>query len=143
MAMPMGFARLLERKYDIMQQREDTTAEQVKVARIGTEAAAALDRARAGVIPAESMANIGLTKAQTGLTDANTDMARKNTSWIDRLNAMGLRVSEANIGETKARTGLLGAQTVGETQMNQRRRLAPRSPWGDSSDLLSLDNWLR
>lgn len=72
--MPAGMSELLERKYMILQQHADANSEQARATTTsaGTNAmvgksAANLDNVRAGLLPAESAANIGLTRANTGL----------------------------------------------------------------------------
>lgn len=112
MVMPSGMADLLARKYSIMQQQADTQS-------MAAKAAANLDSVRASLMPKESAANIASTMANTAMTE-------KNTSWIDRLNEMGINLTKsqvglnnANVGETKARTTLLGSQN------EQIRQLLP------------------
>lgn len=98
----VGFAGLLQRKYDIMQQQADT-------AKLGMQASANLDTVRAGLLPKESVANIGLTAAQTALAGANTRQTDVQTQL-----APGL--ASANIYNTRAQGRLYGSQAAGEDQ---------------------------
>ena len=89
--MPPGMASLLKQKYAILQQDSNarTTA---------ANAGAALDMARAGVIPAESRANIAAT-------EASTDLTREQAKYFGP-------TALANIGLTKAQTGRTNAETT-------------------------------
>jgi len=127
MAMPRGFAELIRRKYDIMQQAQDTT-------RMGTEAAANLDRVRAGLLPGESRANIGKLLADTGLTNvqarefAPTAAAQRglwgtqgavNKAEVGRIGADTLRIG--------ADTRRIGVDTQGMMQLNELNDIGTNS----------------
>lgn len=109
--MPSGFAELLRRKYDIMQQGVDVQKQNADTSRVGTEAQARLDNVRAGLLPKESAAQIGLTDAQAGLAKANTANVNETTKYVGPL-------ANASIFETRSRGRLYGAQATGEDQLN-------------------------
>lgn len=85
----IDWAALLQRKYDILQQQADT-------ARLGVNASALLDRTRAGLLPAESSANISNTLAQAGLYGAQASNVNEETKYVGPL-------ARANITESGAR----------------------------------------
>lgn len=108
---PVDFNYFLNRKYTLQQQQADAGTTQAnaqtiqanaqaanaKTNLLGTEAAAALDRARAGVLPSESAAQVAANLAGARLSNTQADeLPRLNTSEI------GLR---------SAQVGLIGAQT--------------------------------
>jgi hypothetical protein len=78
-------------------------------------AEANVNNTRAGLMPAESKANIGLTVAQTGQAGAQTRSIDENTKFVKPL-------AEASIFNTRAQGSLFGQQAVGEYQLN---RLSP------------------
>lgn len=80
----------LAQKYAILGQQADSQS-------LAARAAANLDNVRAGLMPKESAANVANTMASTAMTE-------KNTSWIDRLNAMGLDLTKSQIGANNANT---------------------------------------
>lgn len=85
----IDWAALLDRKYNILQQQADT-------ARLGVNASALLDRTRAGLLPAESRANIANTMAQAGLYGAQAANVNEETKYVGPL-------ARANITESGAR----------------------------------------
>jgi hypothetical protein len=101
----IDFDFFLRQKYDIMRQEATDRG-------VGLRASANLDTVRAGLMPAESRANIGLTGAQAGLARANTANVNETTRYIGPL-------ASASIGETRGRTRLLGAQSTGEELLNR------------------------
>lgn len=103
--MAVDFNYFLNRKYNLLQQGANTadvtaaaTTRNAATAALTGEAAAALDRVRARLLPAESAANIGLTQAQTGLTSQQASIVAP---------------------ESQARIANLGAQTGLTTTQNQ------------------------
>jgi hypothetical protein len=106
--MPYGFQQALDRKYAILAQ---DTAARANAA----NADANLTNVRAGLLPAESAANVGLTVAQTGQARAQTHSIDENTKFVKPL-------AEASIFNTKAQGTLFGQQAYGEYQLN---RLSP------------------
>lgn len=115
MAMPPGFQRLLDRKYAILQQQADAMALNAQSNAGASAAAAALDRARASVIPEESEANIAQTRAQTGLIGqqakyygprqlaeisgikADTRATNQNADFFYRLNLLDRKTTQAGV----------------------------------------------
>jgi hypothetical protein len=113
--MPYGFQQALDRKYALIAQ---DTAARANAA----NADAGLTNVRAGLLPAESKANIGLTTAQTGLAGAQTKSVNENTKFVKPL-------AEASIFNTKAQGTLFGQQAAGEYQLNRLSpTLANKSP---------------
>jgi hypothetical protein len=98
----------LDRKYANMEQ-------DVANRGIGLRAAANLDNVRAGLLPKESAANIGLTNAQAGLAGANARNVEAGIPYVGR-------IAEAGIAETQNRGRLYGSQATGEDQLNQGMR---------------------
>lgn len=78
----------------------------------GLQAQAKLDTVKAGLLPAESAASIGLTQANTGLARAETARTNETTKTIAPL-------ASASIFETRSRGRLLGEQATGEGQLNK------------------------
>lgn len=108
--MPGGFQALLDRKYAIMQQQADT-------ARIGVDAAARLDNARATLLPGESEANIAESRARTtnlGLTGQTIVPLANSTIGLQSAQARGL----------DADTDLTRENTVTVRNANRRRPLS-------------------
>lgn len=99
--MPLGFQQALDRKYALIAQ---DTAARANAA----NADANLTTVRAGLLPSESKANVGLTQAQTRSVDENTKFVKP--------------LAEASIFNTKAQGTLFGQQAYGEYQLN---RLSP------------------
>lgn len=100
----VNWGSLIQKKYDLLQQQADTS-------RMGAEAAAAFDRARAGVIPAESAANIARTQQETALVG-------EQAKYFGETAKAGIGLMGAQAGESKARVGLIGAQTTALGQLN-------------------------
>lgn len=96
--MPYGFAQALAQKYAILKQNADAQT-------VTANSGAHLDDVRAGLLPAESAANVGLTKAQTAQT-------AETTKYVGPL-------AKANIFNTRAQGHLFGSQATGEDQLNK------------------------
>lgn len=111
MGMPYGMADLLAKKYAILQQQADTGQYNAVSNRIGVDAAAGLDRVKAGILPGESAANIGLTRAQAMEAEARKRNIDENIKWISPLNKANIALMGANTFEARSRGGLYGAQT--------------------------------
>jgi hypothetical protein len=119
LGMPAGFQTLLDRKYAILQQQADT-------AKVGVDAAAALDRTRAQVLPDQAAADVAESRARTtnlGLTGQTI-----------------LPLATANLGLIGAQTTNLGAETenttertIGLRQLNRRRPIGDFGLGGGSS----------
>lgn len=122
--MPAGFEAALDRKYAILAQ---DTAARANAA----NADANLTSVRAGLLPAESAANVGLTRAQTGLTGAQTKSVDENTKQIKPL-------AEASIFNTTAQGALFGQQAYGEYQLN---RLSPTLSGGKPTGKGMVPSW--
>lgn len=101
----INFAALLGRKYDILQQDADTS-------RLGMRASANLNTVRAGLLPAESKAGIGLTTAQTALAGANARNVDETTKTIAPL-------ANASIGLSGSQGRLYGAQATEQEQLTK------------------------
>lgn len=96
--MPTGFAQALATKYALLRQQANA---QTKTA----NADANLTDVKAGLMPAESAATVGLTNAQARNTD-------ETTKFIGPL-------AHANIFNTMEQGGLFHQQAVGEGQLNK------------------------
>lgn len=129
----LDWAGLLGRKYDILQQQADTQ-------RMGMRADANLANVRAGLLPIESKANVGLTEAQTGFTDANAGLATSRARATDEEAKYIGPIAKANIGESQARGRLYGSQATGEDQLNQFNRFRFR---GLGDNYGRLDDFIR
>jgi hypothetical protein len=101
----------LGRKYAVMQQSADADTTRANAGLISANAGANLDTVRAGLLPAESKANIGLTVANTGLANAGAAQTTEETRYIGPK-------ARADIAESGARGGLYGAQATGERELN-------------------------
>jgi hypothetical protein len=116
--MPFGFEEALNRKYSIM-------AMEAKARAGAADADAKLTNVKAGLLPAESNANVGLTRAQTGLAGAQTRSVDENTKFVAPL-------AKASIFNTRAQGSLFGQQAVGEYQLN---RMSPTLAGGKGRGL--------
>jgi hypothetical protein len=122
--MPYGFQQDLDRKYAILAQ---DTAARANAA----NAEANVNNTRAGLLPAESAANVGLTVAQTGQSKAQTRSIDENTKFIEPL-------AKASIFNTAAQGSLYGQQAYGEYQLN---RLSPTLGGGKGSGRAGIPAW--
>lgn len=105
--MDLDWGMLLARKYDLMQQEQNSRS-------LGLAAEANLNNVRAGLLPAESKANIDLTKANTGLstarigqTDAETSQIREQTKTIAPLAQASIFATRAGGRQYNAQAGVL------------------------------------
>jgi hypothetical protein len=101
----------LGRKYANMDQQAAADTTRANAAAVSANAGAQLDTVKAGLLPAESKANIALTGAQTGLAAATARQQDEETKYIGP-------TANANIAESRARGGLYGAQATGEQQLS-------------------------
>lgn len=113
--LPPMMAELLRRKYDLQQQEVDNAAFNARTTRLGTDAQAKLDMVRAGLLPAESAANIAKTKADTTLT-------AEQAKFVGPLARSSMDLNAANAYQSRASGGLYGAQTG---QINQLTKMVP------------------
>ncbi len=104
MAIPSDMANFLQQKYAILQQQADATTRNADTAALTGKAAANLDTVRAGLMPAESQANIGLTRANTGLTQANTRIAGINADYLPQILKGDIAYKTAQIGNLNVDT---------------------------------------
>lgn len=133
--MPDGFAELLRRKYEIMQQGADTQE-------MGVRADANLAGVKAGLMPAESLAERAKLAADTaGTLESNKyigDLARSGIA-LQGAQGFGARsgglLDRANIGRVGAetdtlrdsmRTGRFGMQSFGSSLSDDRLRRGER-----------------
>lgn len=128
-----GIWDFLQRKYDIMQQQADADT-------MRANADANLNNVKAGLLPADAKAGIGLTEAQTrvagvnaGFIGANTDQVREQTKTI-------VPLADANIAESRSRGRLYGSQATGEDQLNRFSKFRFR---GLGDDYGKLDDFVR
>lgn len=124
--MDIDWAGLLARKYDLMQQNADTQ-------RMGMIASAELDRTRAGLLPAESRAGIGLTNAQAGAATAAARKTNEEASVVRPL-------ADASIFATRAQGRQSNAAAIGDEQINRLSRFRLR---GLGDQLGVLDGMVR
>jgi hypothetical protein len=110
--MPAGFANLLRRKYDLMQQDANARTQQANTGAIVGNAAANLDVVRAGLMPAESRVGIEKTKADT----ANT---LESTKYVGPLaqSQIGLQSTQGKLN--LANVGAVNEETAGNRQLNR------------------------
>lgn len=116
MAGPVDFNYFLQRKYAILQQQADAGTEGAKAqtqnaatAALTGAAAARLDNTRADLMPTESAAQVGLTRAQTALTGNQAKVV--------------IPMATAQIANLGAQTALTGTQN----KVLTRNELTPRS----------------
>lgn len=110
--MPAGMAELLRRKYDLIQQDADTAKFNAQTNRLGTDAQARLDMVRAGLLPAESAANINKLKADTAMT-------AEQTKFVGPLARSSMELNSANAFQSRASGGLYGEQADQLRQLNK------------------------
>ena len=137
--MPGGMAEFLRTKYALMQQQADATTQNAATAALTGKAAANLDTVRAGLMPAESRANIGLVKANTGLAQANTRLVGLNADWLPRMN-------QGTLDEQAARTRSVNTETDLTLDDATRRFRQPQALTGGAADYFRsmstfLPNW--
>lgn len=95
--MPLvDFNALLQRKYDLMQQNANTAQFNSDTQRMGMLADANLTNVRAGLLPGQARADIGLAQAQ-----ALAERARAR--GLDVESSLAPSIARANIGESLAR----------------------------------------
>lgn len=111
--MPEGFAALIQRKYDILQQQADSQ-------RTAVTAGANLDNMKAKLMPAESAANVAESAART------TNLGLTGRTIVP--------LAQAQIGLMGAQTRNTDAGTVGigldNVSKAQLTRVRPRSSFG-------------
>jgi len=112
--MAVDFNYFLNRKYDILQQQANTadvnaaaTTRNAATAALTGEAAAALDRVRTRLLPAESAANIGLTNAQANLTG-------QQASIVVPESQARIRAADAQTAYTTTQNGVLRYTGLGD-----------------------------
>lgn len=102
----------LGRKYDIMQQGQDT-------ARQGMQADANLTNVRAGLLPAQTKADIGLTSAQALLANANARNVDETTRYVGPIANSGIALNRAQIGNLGAESAYTGQRSSQLEQLNR------------------------
>lgn len=103
--MPPGFDALIARKYAIQQQEADARSNAL-------DASANVDNIKAGLMPAESAANVAKTEADTDLT--------KTTTRFTPLLSMSTAFDTLARGKQSLATAdYTGAQTKGLQQLQQ------------------------
>lgn len=115
---------LLQQNADADKIRANAAATSADAGMINARAGANLDYVRAGLLPAESRANIGLTNAQAVNAAANAAHTSEETKYIQPLTLANIGLIRANTGEARARSGYLGAQTTGENILNRMYHLS-------------------
>jgi hypothetical protein len=117
----MDWNYFLNRKYDLLQQNANADALRAQGFVTQANAQAGLDTVRAGLLPAESKANIGLTAAQAALAQANAANTDENTKFIAPLARSSIGLNSAQARNLGAETGFTTSRT---TQLDQLNRLA-------------------
>lgn len=102
--MPPGFAALIQRKYDILQQQADANM-------LAARSGANLDNVRAGLMPDQVRAEVARQEAEARLTAENT----KQVAPLARAN-IGLMGAQSRNYISNA--GLNDAQAEGERSLN-------------------------
>lgn len=105
--MPDGFAQLIARKYDILQQQADASSAAAK-------ASSALDQARANLIPKQGAADIAKTGADTAFT-------KIQSQWFGPTAQAQIGLIGAQGGLAKAQTTGTEAETTGVNLINRQR----------------------
>lgn len=105
--MPSGFAELLRRKYDILQQQANTGQFNAETGRLTGTADARLANVRAGLLPAESAASVDKTKADTALT-------QEQTKFVGPLARSSIDLNAANAFQSRSSGRLYGSQAETE-----------------------------
>lgn len=105
--MPPGFADLIRQKYAILQQQADAGTLTATANADAAAAAAGLDRARTKIVPAESEASIGLTRAQAGLAGSQSRFTDEQAKYFGK-------TALADIDYKKA----LGTQALSGARLN-------------------------
>jgi hypothetical protein len=111
--MGVDFGALLARKYDLMQQQVDTQ-------KLGMTASANLDNVKAGLMPRQATADIGLVNAQAGLATAGAAKTNEETKYVGD-------IARAGVYNTRQQGDLFGSET---TANNQLSRLVPARGMG-------------
>lgn len=109
---PWAMQDLLARKYAIMQQQADAATFGAQTQRIGVQAAAGLDQARAAVVLPESNAQVKNQNAATALAMTQNRLLPLTTD-------ANIGLTRAQTGNTIANTALTGEQ-VTAARMNNR-----------------------
>lgn len=151
---------LLSQKYRILQQNADTQQQNADAGTLAAKAGANLDYIKAGLMPAESRAQIALQGAQGlmyGANARNTDEETKYVGLLANANADSLRSGayanrqQGGLYGQQARTaGILNSTTLGMTE-DQRRAVAmgriglssTGAPLGTSLGVMPTGNDLR
>lgn len=124
--MPAGFQDALNTKYALLAQDSAARAN-------AANAEANINNTRAGLLPAESAANIGLTGAQAGLARANTANVNENTQYVAPL-------ARASIFNTTAQGQVARQTAIGEYQLNRLSGTLPGAGYGPGGGLPQFDD---
>lgn len=106
----------LGRKYDLMQQQADTQ-------RLGMVADANLTNVKAGLLPAESKAQIGLMGSQGRLAEANATQSLAQARNIDETTKFVGPLARSSIGLNSAQARNINAEATGTENLVRMR------PW--------------
>lgn len=98
----VDFDYFLRQKYAQLQQQADATTQNAQTSSVVGRAAANLDNVRAALMPAESKANIGLTRANTGQAIANTGLITEQAKIVAPESAA--RIANMNADTALTRT---------------------------------------
>lgn len=109
----------LGRKYAAIDQNAAADTARSQAAVTEANANANLTNVRAGLLPAESKATIGLTEAQTQAQQANALQTNTETKYIGPKTLADIMATRAQAGLYGAQSGYYGAQTAGENILNK------------------------
>jgi hypothetical protein len=109
--MPPGFEELLQRKYNIMQQQADSGL-------MAARAASNLDTVKAGLMPAESRAQIEKMLADRGLINAQAATVAETTKYVGPLARADIGYKSSASGLNRANSANIGQETESKKQIN-------------------------
>jgi hypothetical protein len=101
----------LSQKYRLLGQNAAADTTRANAAMVSAQGGANLDNVRAGLLPAESKANIGLTNAQMGLANANARNVDETTKFVGPLARSSIGVNTAQAGNLDADAAFTGQRT--------------------------------
>lgn len=106
--MPPGFADLIRQKYAILQQQADAGTTTANANAGAAAAAARLDTTRARLLPGESEANVGLTRAQAGLAGSQSRFTDEQAKYFGQSALADIQYKKA-----------LGTQAISGAELNR------------------------
>jgi hypothetical protein len=115
----------LGRKYDIQQQTANADTARAGGFVTQSNAAAGLDLVRAGLLPAQTKADINLSAAQAALAGANARNVDETTKFVGPLAKSSIGLNAAQAGNQAADTTLTQARVRGLGLLDRLQQLDP------------------